>query len=1309
MSPSLELPLSHAQRRIWLLEQVYPASALGNLSGLLHVDGPVDAERLAAAVDGFVRETPSARLQLVPGPGLPRQFVAGVPRERTPVLDFGRAADPLGEARAWAATQARTPRPTLEGPLADFAVLSLGGGRALLYAKVHHLIADAASLALFSRSVNQRYQGEPVDVSGDFAAALAEEQAYLASDKATADRDAWVETLARCQPSFRTRPGGSPRAVRHSFELGAAEWAALSARLRARGTTFNRFLAAAAAGALHALTGQPQVTVGAYTHGRWTRPSLRTFGMFVGTLPVPIAVPAQGGLDALLDETGRALQRGLRASRYPFDLALDQAGRRGELVYDSLVSFQSEGHHPTFAGHPAHIEWLFSGAETHPLVIHAADRAQHGTLSVEVDLRLDAFPDGAPAALAEGLEQWVRGAAAAVGTGAGLRTLSVVGPKDRARQDARNATTAPVPASALERAVASLRARGAQVVLHDARGTCTGDELLALAGGVAQALGDVGSGDVVALALPRGRGLVAAMLAVGARGATYLPTDGAWPPERLRGVLADSGAKRVVHDGQQWPALREHALPVVDVASVSPAPLRPVPLPADAAAYLIYTSGTSGRPKGVRVGVGALANFVGAMEAALPWASARTILGVTSPSFDIFALETWLPLATGVKVCFTDGDSAALDGLAQVLARTPCDVVQLTPSRLQLFLQHPGVRAALAPVRLLLVGGEALPDALRAEARAALPGARLFNLYGPTETTVWSTTAELTHASRVHVGLPIANTTVALVSPSGFELPSGLPGELWLGGAGVALGYHARAELTAERFVPHPRLGRMYRTGDLARWASDGVLEHLGRLDAQVKIAGHRVELQELEALLLECAGVRQAVVVVARGPKGDPVLMAHVVGEASSADLERSLRQHLPAALMPRAIERHAHLPVLPSGKVDRTALAARALPASGGSGSSLPPSAGPVLEAWTQVLGAASDPDESFFALGGTSVLAVQLAAAVEARTARRLDLGAFFAEPTLRALVDQLARAPAVSARAPSRPSGPSLEQQRIALALELAGPQLAPRDYHLSGVVAVHGPLDLAALERALVTLAERHEALRTALVREGGALTLVARPAQVPLRRHQGAATPEALLDVLVAPMALEQGAFLRAAVQQVEPALHWLAVDVHHAAADARSLELLLQELARLLAGEALPAPAPFFSLAQDEDTRPVAEAFWRDELTRHPEAYSAAREASPGPVGLHTERLDAAEVTALGEAAAQLGVTTVDLALSALAFALEPWDGRPERAALLTVAGRSSEAAWRAVGPFARAVPVRLPAGGGLTATAQAREVSRR
>ncbi|MFC7760211.1 amino acid adenylation domain-containing protein [Catellatospora bangladeshensis] len=482
------------------------------------------------------------------------------------------------------------------------------------------------------------------------------------------------------------------------------------------------------------------------------------------------------------------------------------------------------------------------------------------------------------------------------------------------------------------------------------------------------------------------------MLAVLRAGAAYVPVDPSYPQARQELILADAD-----------PALILEGLDAVPQA-------RPGGAVPAGTAYVMYTSGTTGRPKGVVVPHSALANLLLGMAEAVGSRPGDRWLGLTPLSFDISGLELFLPLVTGGRLVIAS-DLSALEGraVAALIEREGVTHVQATPSGWQVLLEA----GFDGPAVTALAGGEALPPDLARRLRART--ARLINVYGPTETTIWSTADEIPdQPDTVTIGRPIANTRTYVLDPAGRPLPAGVWGELCIGGDGVADGYLRRPDLTAERFVPDPfGPGRLYRTGDRCRWSADGRLVYGGRDDGQVKIRGHRVELEEIEAHLREHPGVAQAAVTLRGGELAGYLVPRDTAPDA--AELRRHLGQRLPAATVPTSWTVLDRLPLTPSGKLDRAALpepvlSRTAAPVRDTRASGDDELVETLRAIWQEVLSVEDvGDDEDLFDLGGHSLTITRISVRITQQLGRDVPLDVFFDTPTIAEIAQYLREQP------------------------------------------------------------------------------------------------------------------------------------------------------------------------------------------------------------------------------------------------------------------------------------------------------------
>ncbi|MDB4973910.1 MAG: hypothetical protein JWN48_2251 [Myxococcaceae bacterium] len=581
--------------------------------------------------------------------------------------------------------------------------------------------------------------------------------------------------------------------------------------------------------------------------------------------------------------------------------------------------------------------------------------------------------------------------------------------------------SAVVPSSDLVSMFAlQVRRRPQEVAVEAATGPLTYEQLDRLSNQLAHRLLTLGVGPEsrVGISLPRGAGELVAMLATLKAGGAYVPLDPSNPIERLLNIIEDASPQAmIVHSSSPLAATVGSAIAVVvldDLAAATEGYEEAAPELSYAPgqlAYILFTSGSTGRPKGVEISRGAFANFLRSM-AHTPGLSERDrVLAITTTSFDIAGLELFLPLWVGATVIIVDRETARDPQLLlRRLESEHVSLMQATPATWRLLLEA-GYRGD-GKLRMLC-GGEALSPELAA--RLLRAGGELWNMYGPTETTVWSSLARITSThERITIGWPIDQTQIYVLDEALRPVEVGQEGELWIGGAGVARGYHGRPELTAERFVQNPAGpdgDRIYRTGDLGRQLADGRFECLGRLDHQVKIRGFRIELGEIESALRAVPGVDEALVVAEPRDNGDPRLLAYWVGSASRAELSEAAQRRLPAYMLPTAYTRLEIFPLNTNGTIDRKQLPAPEALLHMASVAELPrtDNESRIASIWRDVLGlSAVSADQDFFALGGDSALAVKVVARIGEEIGVEFSLALFFEAPTVRGIAARLDRA-------------------------------------------------------------------------------------------------------------------------------------------------------------------------------------------------------------------------------------------------------------------------------------------------------------
>ncbi|WP_424533870.1 amino acid adenylation domain-containing protein [Sphaerisporangium viridialbum] len=1329
--PTEMIPLSFGQERLWFLDQLSPGDSSHHLFTTLRLNGPLDVGVLGRALTEVVARHEPLRARFPARDGGPVQVVdAPAPFP----LEYAELT--AGEVPAYLAERTNRPFDLAAGPLIRASVARLGPAEHVLCLVVHHIVCDGWSLKLLLDEVARLYaafrEGKPSPLPplparfADFARAQRSPEPAHGAGVPRESLEYWKARLAgvpplelpadRPRPAVATTNGASlvvplpPGLMDGVQRLAAAE----------RCTSFMVLMAAYQA-LLARYSGQDDLCVGSAIGGRDRLEYASIVGFFAGTLVLRGDLSGDPSFGELLQRTRAAAVGAYRHQTVPFELLLNELGverdlSRAPLFQTMLVLHDMGETRLDLSGVRAEVLDAGYHQVHHDLVADVFGEGDDRRLVLTYNTGL--FEPGTIAGYASAFLSLLSRVVADPGARLS-RSLGVQEAERRRSLEAGEGPALAIPGLPTVVAMFSARAAGSPDAVAVVQGgvELSYAELEVAAGSVAGRLRGAGAGrgSLVAVFAERSAQTVAGFLGVMAAGAAYLPLDPDYPPERIAMVLRDSGAGVVLAQRDLLDRLPAHQATLVvldpfpgtgddqDAGAERPdgerragTLLASLAGPGDPA-YVLYTSGSTGRPKGVVVPHRALTNLLVAMRESLGAGPLDRWLAVTSPSFDISGLEMSLPLVTGGRVVVA-GPGVARDGeaLAGLIERSGVTHAQLTPSGWRVLLDA----GFDGPEVTALVGGEALPPPLAAELRSR--AGRLWNMYGPTETTIWSTAWQVPERpGSVSIGGPIANTRVYVVDRDLEPVPDGVPGELVIGGLGVADGYLGRPGLTAERFVPDPygpAGGRLYRTGDTVRRRHDGTLAFLGRSDTQVKLRGHRIEPGEIEAALASQPGVRQAVVALRR-----ETLVAYVIGEPDRA----ALAGRLPAYMIPTVFVPMTEFPLTPNGKLDRKALPEPGGPAPGLGRPPETPAEHRVATIFAEVLGLGGagrvGAEDDFFALGGHSLLATKVVARLADALGVRIPVRELFAHPTVAGLAAVAERSDASAAPYEPRPEGApvplSAAQERLWF-LHRFDPGDASYNVYL--VRRIAGPLDAGLLDTALTGLTARHEGLRTRYPHDDGRPLAVVEPA-VPLRFERADATDEEAARRLVgarvnAPFDLAAAPPFRATLIRLSPVDHVVCVVSHHIAADGWSLTILLDDLARLYgaARRGLPpdlAPQPLQPgdvayrqrLRDGHDGHEAALAYWRERLDALPALDLPTDRPRPATSahrrGTHRLVLPGDLAAALERTGREHGATLFMVLLAAYQVLLSRHSGQEDFAVGSPTAGRDRTELERVVG----------------------------
>ncbi|QII47587.1 lichenysin non-ribosomal peptide synthetase LicA [Bacillus paralicheniformis] len=1190
-----DYPLSLAQQRIYIVSQLEDAGVGYNMPAAAMLEGTLDVQRLEAAFQKLIDRHEALRTSFTVVDGEPRQNIhQRVPFKIEKVEADGKPIEQMAKSFVRRFDLAKA-------PLLRAGLVRLADGRHLLLFDMHHLVSDGVSISIILNELAALYNGEELPELNLHYKDYAFWQRTQAQEGFQKEEAYWQSVFAGELPVLQLITD-EPRPSVQSFE-GDRVSAVLPKDIKEKlavlaeqnGATLYMVMLAAYNMLLAKYSGQEDVIVGTPAAGRRHADLEGIIGMFVNTLAIRSKVEPGRTLRDFLHDVKKTVIDAFEHQDYPFERLAEKVGASRDLsrhpVFDTMFILQNAWEDIPMLGdlHLSIYETNFNIAKF-DLTLQAKE--EQGQLILDLDYSTKLFKKDTAERMLKAYLHLLEGV-----TADPLRRIgeySLLTEEETNRQLVEfNPAASDYP---WEKTIVQLfeeqaAERGGHPALQFEDKVWSYGELNRKANQLARRLRERGvqAGTTAAILTARSAEMVIGILAVLKAGGAYVPIDPDHPEKRVQHFFEDSGAAVLLTQKAMKPLaeaaefggdilfLEDEQLYMGDASDLR------LPISPEAMANLTYTSGTTGTPKGNMVSHRNILRTVKNTNY-LDVMTSDIVLSISNYVFDAFMFDVFGSLLNGAKLVIAPKDTILdMSRLAHVLEKEKVTVLMITTALFNLLTDmRPD---SLKGLRRVLFGGErASVDHVRRALNTVGKG-RLLHMYGPSESTVFTTYHPVNEvpddAQAIPIGKPVSNTEVLILDSFGNVQPTGVAGELCVGGDGLVRGYFNRPELTAEKFTEHPfKTGeKIYRTGDMARWLADGCLEFIGRIDHQVKIRGQRIELGEIEHHLLTHDMIQEAAVLAVDTGAGDQMICAYFTAdqELSSEELRRHAAEGLPGYMIPSVFMQLQELPLTGNGKVDRRALPEPDVAQAAQKEYTAPRSRteAQLADLWQEVLNVPKiGVHDNFFELGGHSLIGMTLIARIQQEMNVDLQLKDLFQAPTIETLAQAAAKAEKKSAvyieAVPDRETYPvSSAQKRLYVLQQIEG---AEKSYHMPAVLQLEGKLDLKRLESAAQMLIKRHEAFRTTFeIRDGEPVQRIWDAAELTIdvidADEQEA---EKLIAEFIRPFDLTKAPLFRMSIIRFTGEKHLLLVDMHHIISDGASVSVLIDEMTRLYAGEAL-------------------------------------------------------------------------------------------------------------------------------------------
>ena len=1192
--------LTNSQKSIWVTEQYYKGSSINNICGSATIEEQIDFEKLREAIEIVCLKHDNFRLQLEIKDGKPQQKLTEKKEVEINFLNISNQEQLKEETN-------KIVRKSFElenSKLYKFYIYKFQNGEGGFMLNIHHLIADAWTLAFICNEIIKTYsnlkQNKEIERKAIYSYIdyIKAEQEYLESEKYQKDKEYWNAKFEKI-PEVATIPGSKKEpneneaaGERKQFNLAKSEVEKIKQYCKENKISLYNFFMAIYAIYIGEISNLDEFVIGTPILNRTNFKEKNAAGMFINMAPFKINISEEEEFKEFTKQIAIDSMGMLKHQKYSYQCLLEDLRKKNNKIpnlYNILLSYQITNAHQSGGDMTYKTEWTFNGCCAENMDIQIYDLNDTGSLNISYDYKTSIYDvkdiDNLHKRILNLIEQIVNK------ENIKIKELEIVTPEEKEKllvefnktemEYDKTGTVIKLFEKQVEQTPekTAIISNGQHLTYKELNEKANMLAREMMAKGVKQQ-------DIVGIMLNRSPEMIIGLIAILKCGATYLPIDPEYPAERISYMLDNSETKIILVNSstERYSPNNCEAIDVEKISAQSNENLN-LNISEKSLAYLIYTSGSTGKPKGVMVTTQNLNNFVNGIKKVVEFNSDKTMLSVTTICFDIFGLEMWCTLTSGMTLVVANEEEQNMPTLLNKLClENKVNMIQTTPSRYSVIFAEKSNLQFLDNITEILVGGEPLNNKILTKMRENSK-AKIFNLYGPTETTIWSTVKEMTQKQEITVGKPIANTQCYILNKNHKILPLNVPGELYIGGDGVTNGYLKREDLNNEKFIKTQFAPNkvIYSTNDLAYYKENGEIVHLGRTDSQVKMRGYRIELGEIENIIEKNKNVNQAVVIKQTIGNNREVLIAHYTVTKPNTDiieeLKESLNKELPQYMVPQYFSEIEKMPYTPNGKIDRKALAKIELQEINKTivkpRNELDKELINILSKMLRVENISIT--DTLLDLGGDSLTAITLSTKILSKYNVQVNIKELLSSYTIKDLSDYIKEnknegtIKAKIEKAPEQEAYPlSSAQTRIYYNSKMIGDQNLV--YNMPGAIMVNKILDKEKVEESINKIIERHSTLRTKFVLENNNVVQKIEPEvklSVPVY-HNSEDEVKEIINNFSKPFELEKAPLLRVELHYINNEKTLLLVDSHHIVMDGTSLNNLIIEFERLYNGENL-------------------------------------------------------------------------------------------------------------------------------------------